>query len=204
MENTPENRKFLTGPVSDDFISRTVFKMVTAAGWRYQVPPEEPGTFVWIAWPHTSNWDTVLAVVGDILWNRPSFVLVKEAYDRPGVREVMKFFKMLPIKRSSEGAAAAQEYYKKMNSSITLVPEGTRKKAKGWKKGFHWFAKNNGLRIVLCHINYENKILGWDGIVAPGDTPEETLLRCKEIYEKTNPRGKYPELASPICFPSDF
>jgi hypothetical protein len=84
MENTPENRKFLTGPISDDLISRTVFKMVTAAGWMYQVPPEEPGTFVWIAWPHTSNWDTVLGVVGDILWNRPSFVLVKEAYDRPG------------------------------------------------------------------------------------------------------------------------
>lgn len=203
MVNTPENRKFLTHPVKDDFISNLVFKIVTKAGWRYQVPPVEPGTFVWIAHPHTSNWDTILAVVGSILWDRPSFTLVKEEYDKPLLSDIMKVFRMLPIKRSVDGAKSAQEYYEKMNASIVLVPEGTRKKAKGWKKGFHWFAKKNGLRIVLCHFDYENRILGWDGIVTPGDTPEETLVRCKEIYEKTNPRGKFPELASPICYYSD-
>lgn len=203
-ENTPENRKFLTRPVKNDLVSNLVFNIVVKTGWRYQAPPDEPGTFVWVGYPHTSNWDAVLGVVGSIIYDRPSFTLVKEWYDKPGLRDVMKFFRMLPIKRSGEGAGATQKYYEKMNASIVLTPEGTRKKAKGWKKGFHWFAKNNNLRIVLCHYNYETKIVGWDGIIEPGETPEETLARCKEIYEKTNPRGKYPELVSPICYYSDI
>jgi 1-acyl-sn-glycerol-3-phosphate acyltransferase len=67
----------------------------------------------------------------------------------------MKLFRMLPIQRSAEGAKYAQEYYERLKASIVLVPEGTRKKADGWKKGFHWFAKNNNLDPSKIIVNYK-------------------------------------------------
>lgn len=192
-------RKFLEGPISDDLISNQTYNfLIKKLGWKIQEPPPENKSYVYIAYPHTSNWDTIISICTAIIWNRPSFVLVKESYDKPVLKDLMKFFRMLPIQRSVEGAKKAQEYYEKLKASIVLVPEGTRKKADGWKKGFHWFAKTNNLEIVLMHLNYAEKIIGWDAIIKPGNTPDETLELCKEIYEKTNPTGKYPELASPI------
>lgn len=191
-------RKFLDSPISDDIISKQVYNLlIKKLGWKIEEPTEKK-TYVYIAYPHTSNWDTVISIATAIIWDRKSFVLVKEGYDKPILKEIMKFFRMLPIQRSAEGAKAAQEYYEKLKASIVLVPEGTRKKADGWKKGFHWFAKNNNLDIVLMHLNYKDKVIGIDGIISPGSNPDETLQKCKEIYEKTNPIGLYPEFASPI------
>jgi len=191
-------RIFLNKPIKDDIISNAGFNFIKKLGWKIQEPPGEEKTYVYIAYPHTSNWDTILSIATAFTWGRSSFVLVKESYNKPVLKNLMKFFRMLPIERSAEGAKAAQEYYEKLKASIVLVPEGTRKKAKGWKKGFHWFAKNNNLDIVLMHLNYEEKIIAWDAIISPGETADETLQKCKEIYEKTNPIGKFPELASPI------
>lgn len=150
MENTPENRKFLTRPVKDDFISNLVFKMVTKAGWRYQVPCEIEGSCVYVAYPHTSNWDTILGICASYIWDRKIFILVKEDYDRPCIREIMKYFSMLPIQRSGGAVDSSQEYYKKVGGSITIAPEGTRKLGRGWKKGFHWLAKRTVFPLYLA------------------------------------------------------
>lgn len=200
MENPSKKRSFLSKPVRNDLTANLIFKILTSAGWKFQVPPKVTGSSVWVGYPHTTNWDGFFTIMGSIIWDYPSFTLVKEYYDKPVLRDILKTVNILPIKRSIEGAKLAQEYYKKNKVSIIISPEGTRKKAKGWKKGFHYFAKENGLPIVLCQVDYKNKFLGWDGVVEPGNTPEETLQKCKEIYEKTNPRGLYPELVSPICY----
>jgi 1-acyl-sn-glycerol-3-phosphate acyltransferase len=191
-------RKFLDKPIKDDLISKFGFNCIKNLGWKIQEPPGEEKTYVYIAYPHTTNLDTILSIFTAFTWGRSSFVLVKESYDKPVLKDIMKLFRMLPIQRSAEGAKYAQEYYERLKASIGLVPEGTRKKADGWKKGFHWFAKNNNLDIVLMHLNYETKVIGWDAIITPGETPDETLQKCKDVYEKTNPIGLYPELASPI------
>lgn len=190
-------REFLNKPIKDTLLSNLVFKAVTVAGWKYQVPHEKM-TCVYVAYPHTSNWDTILGLCASIIWDNKLFVLVKEDYDKPVLRDIMKFFRMLPIKRSLDGAKSTEEYYRKMGCSITIAVEGTRKKSNGWKKGFYWFAKNNNIPIILGHYNYEEKIFGWDAIIEPTGTYDEILEKCKVIYEKTKPVGKYPEFASPI------
>lgn len=196
--NKNNMRIFLDKPVKDTLMSNLVFKAVTKAGWKYQVPADLDGACVYVAYPHTSNWDTVLGICASYIWDIKIFVLVKEDYDKPILRDIMKFLSMLPIQRSGGALNASRDYYKKTGASITIAVEGTRKLGKGWKKGFHWLAKENNIPIVLGHYNYKEKIFGWDAVFDAGPTPDDTLQKCKEIYEKTNPIGKYPELASPI------
>jgi 1-acyl-sn-glycerol-3-phosphate acyltransferase len=202
MIRSPNVREFLTKPVKDTFISNLVFKMVTKAGWRYQVPCEIEGSCVYVAYPHTSNWDTVLGICASYIWDRKIFILVKENYDRPVLRDIMKFCSMLPIQRSGGALRSSQEYYRKVGGSITIAPEGTRKLGRGWKKGFHWLAKENDIPIILGYYNYDKKIFGWDAKFDAGETPEDTLRTCRDVYDETKPIGKYPRMANPISFES--
>lgn len=192
-------RSYLNKPVKDTLLSNIVFKLVTKAGWKFQEPHPKMSC-VYIAYPHTSNWDTILGLCASVIWDNNIFTLVKEDYDKPILRDIMKSFKMLPIKRSYSGAESVQDYYNKIGGSIVIAVEGTREKAQGWKKGFHWFAKNNNLPIIIGYFNYKEKTFGWDAILTAGDTPEETLQKCKDILDKSNPVGKYPNKASPIKF----
>jgi len=191
-------RIYLTKPIKDNLVSNLTFKIITKLGWKYQEPPKLEESCVYVAYPHTSNWDTILGLCAGIIWNHKIFVLVKEDYDRPILREIMNFFNMLPIQRSSGALSDTQNYYKKTKASIVVAVEGTRKLSKGWKKGFHWLAKENNLPIILGHYNYKEKIFGWDAIMFACESPEQTIQKCKEVYLETNPVGKYPELASPI------
>lgn len=135
-------RKFLNKPINNDLFSKLTFEIVTKAGWKFQEPHPKMSC-VYVAYPHTSNWDTLIGLCASVIWGYPAFTLVKEDYDKPVLRDIMKFFRMLPIKRSSAGARSAQEYYQKMGGSIIIAVEGTRKKSDGWKKGFHWLAQKN-------------------------------------------------------------
>lgn len=191
-------RKFLEGPIKNDIISNITFKIIKKMGWKFMEPPPGNKKYVFIGYPHTSNWDTFFAVSLSIIWDHPSFTLIKESYDKPILKSLMKSLRMLPIKRNTLGANFAQDYYNQQKVSIVLVPEGTRKKSNGWKKGFYWFAKNNNLDIVLMKFDYIKKEFTWLEIIKPGNTPDETLNLCKKIYEQANSIGKYPELASPI------
>lgn len=151
-------REYLSKPVKNTTLSNLVFKAVTKAGWKFQKPHPKM-TCVYVAYPHTSNWDTILGLCASVIWDNPIFTLVKEDYDKPVLRNIMRYCRMLPIKRSSVGAKVVQEYYSKVGGFIVIAVEGTRKKSEGWKKGFHWFAKNNDLPIIIGYFNYKEKLL---------------------------------------------
>jgi len=51
-------REFLDKPLKNSIISNAVFNIVTKLGWKYQKPHPKM-TAVYVAYPHTPNWDTV-------------------------------------------------------------------------------------------------------------------------------------------------
>jgi len=183
--------------------SKFWFLVMKAAGWNmkrnFHVAPYKGESFIWIAYPHTSNWDTFWGYVGLTISEVPFYIVVKDFYDKPIFKPLNKLAHLLPIKRDNSATEVINKKIKENKSAmIVMIPEGTRKKASGWKSGFHHFATKNSLRVLPTYVCYKRKLLVHNEPISPGGTVEETILRCKEVYEKDMPTGKFPDLASPI------
>jgi hypothetical protein len=184
------------------FDSKFWFLVMKSMGWNitnFHESPYKGESFVWIAYPHTSNWDTFWGYVALSISDVPFFIVVKDLYDKAIFKPVVKLAHLLPIKRDNSAIEVINRKIKENKSAmIVMIPEGTRNKVPGWKSGFHHFAVKNNLRILPTYVCYERKMLVHCEPISPGVSAEETIAKCKEIYDREKPIGKYPDLASPI------
>ena len=157
-------------------------------GWTYEdLPPEWTNRRVVIGFPHTSNMDTVRA-----------FAYIKIA--KIDVKLLMKaewffwpmsvFFRNLggiPVARNKASGFVGQiveEFNKRDDFILALVPEGTRKKVKKVKKGFWAIAKGANVPITCWYLDNRAKKTRWVGSIMPGENLEDDLLIINELYEK--------------------
>jgi hypothetical protein len=180
--------------------SKICFVIVDKLGWKITKLPDElrNESFIWIAYPHTSNWDTFFGFLSLTLSQVNFYIVVKDFYSKLIFKPLNYIAHLLPIKRDKSAISVINDKIKATKSCIVMVPEGTRHKTTGWKAGFHIFAKKHNMRILPTYVCYERKLLKHCSPITVEKTAEQTIAKCKEIYEIEKPMGKYPELASPI------
>jgi len=161
--------------------------------------PEDIGSCVVLAGPHTSNWDTVYALAGlHKLRNNARFALKKE----------LMFFPFGPFLRSV-GAIAIDRKPKKINRKITAVdamaelfktekdlalmisPEGTRSPTIKWRSGFYYVAKKANVPMVCAYLDYKNKIAGIGPVFYPTEDLDTIMQEVQKFYSSIP--AKYPE-----------
>jgi len=160
---------------------------------------------IFIAAPHTSNWDGFWLMVYKVAMQIDLHFLAKHTLFWWPLGTVLRALGAIPIDRSDSTSTVQQvvdEFAGRDRFWFALAPEGTRKWQPYWKTGFYRISKAADILLVLGFIDYENKQMGI-GITLPAERNlADDLQLMQQFYE---PRvGRIPGNTGPVEFPPGF
>jgi 1-acyl-sn-glycerol-3-phosphate acyltransferase len=165
-------------------------------GWQVQgaLPPEARRS-VFIAAPHTSNWDLPYTLMAAFALGLRIHWLGKASLFRRPCGGVMRWLGGIAVDRSRPGGlvASAADALAGDGPALQLVvpPEGTRGRTRHWKTGFWHIARLANVPIVLAYMDYERRVCGLGPLFTPSDDVEADLVVIKRFYAPI--KGRRPE-----------
>ena len=163
-------------------ISKALLRM---AGWTVGPMCEDVPKCVICVAPHTSNWDFI---VGKLLYTalgrNASFLIKKDWFFFP----FNLFFSWLggvPVDRQKHTSVTDQMvevFNKRKIFQLAITPEGTRKRAEEWKKGFYYIAQKAQVPIMIAYFDYAKKEAGIKGLFYPTGDVEKDIQTIREYY----------------------
>lgn len=147
--------------------------------------------------PHTSAFDFIWSYVYyTSVGGNANFLVKKEFFFWPLGFFIRKMGGM-PIDRS-KGANVIRQAIKLFNENehfhMSITPEGTRKRTKNWKAGFHTIARNANVPVYLTSFDWGRKQLTIWGEFKLTDDHKEDIKRMKDFYREKGVQGRNPEL----------
>ncbi len=160
--------------------------------------PDEPKA-IFIAAPHTSNWDGFWGLVYKIAIGAEVHFFAKHSLFWFPLSTLLRALGGIELDRDRAGSAVRQaiDMFKEKDSFyFGLAPEGTRGKAAGWKSGFYRIAEGAGVPVYLGFLDYAHKRLGIGPRFEPTGDPEADFTVLRNFYDGI--QGRWPEKTSPI------
>ena len=173
-----------------------VCKLLTFKIFRFNVKGNFPNIkkLVVLVFPHTSNWDFIIAVgVRTLLREEINFVIKKEYYNFL----TTNFFNSLggkPIDRS--GKMNSVEVISDMFENnevfrIAIAPEGTRKLVDHWKTGFYHIALKTNCKIVPVAFDWKKREVRIFKVFSATSSFDNDIKFLKSLFKGVE--GKIPE-----------
>jgi 1-acyl-sn-glycerol-3-phosphate acyltransferase len=183
-------------------IARLILRL---CGWEAvgDVPALDKAVFV--AAPHTSNWDGVWMLVYKVAINVDVRFLAKHTLFWWPLGNVLSALGAMPINRSATQDTVNQLVEKFAANDqlfLALAPEGTRRWQPYWKTGFYQIAKSANVPVVLAFIDYKKKKLGVGITLPDGQTMEQDLATIRDFYAQFTACN--PERRGPVAFPPEW
>lgn len=163
-------------------------------------PDAEKALF--IAAPHTSNWDGVWAMIYTVARGIDIRFFAKHTLFWFPLGAVLRALGGIPLNRGKPGsavAAAVRAFRTNDTFFFGLAPEGTRRPKQHWKTGFYRIAMEADVPVVLGFLDYGARRLGIGPIVKLSGDRDADLSRIREFYSTIE--GRWPANVSPIRFP---
>lgn len=139
-------------------------RLLSLLGWQlhFQGLPARQGVIV--AYPHTSNWDFVVAITAKWAFGLPVQFWGKDSlFKIPLFGAWLRWVGGIPVVRSAsngivENAVACLKQAQREDSYmwVALAPEGTRKRTEGWRSGFYQTVVLAGVPLGLAHLDFGN------------------------------------------------
>jgi 1-acyl-sn-glycerol-3-phosphate acyltransferase len=178
--------------IFDTPVVNTVLRAISVAvlklnGWTVegQLPPEARKS-VFIATPHTSNWDLPYTLMVAFALRLNIYWMGKASIFRFPFGALMRWLGGIAVDRekSNNLVAASAQAILQADGPLQLVvpPEGTRGKTRHWKTGFYFIAQQAQVPIVLAYMDYERKVSGIGPIFQPTGDVEADLAAIKRFY----------------------
>lgn len=182
------------------FGQRLALRLLHLFGWKVRYKPLPGPHGVAIVYPHTSNWDFAVGLLGKWALGLPLRWLGKESLFRGPWAGIMRSWGGVAVERSSS-TGATQRLADRMRESdwfwIALAPEGTRSYRAHLRSGFYHLAVMAKVPLLMVYMDYPNKELGVvDSIRLSGDQ-EIDMAAIAAAYK--GHLGRHPELAAPIA-----
>jgi 1-acyl-sn-glycerol-3-phosphate acyltransferase len=174
-------------------------------GWKIHGVTPSHRKFVFIAAPHTSNWDLPFMLATAYVMGVRISWLGKHTLFTPPWGWFMRKLGGIPVDRRAPQSLVTQlaEKFKSSDYLVLAVPpEGTRSKVNFWKSGFYHIASHSGVPIGLGYLDYGRKLCGLGMFVMPGGNVNEDMDRIRAFYR--NIRGKHPDLESEPRLPEEI
>ena len=182
---------------------RFALRLLRLFGWtmRYKPLPGHHG--VAIVYPHTSNWDFLIGLLGKWALGLPFHWLAKESLFQ-GLSgrlfgRMLRAWGGMPVERDAATGATAQLAQRMKESDwfwLALAPEGTRSFRPHWRSGFYHLAVTARVPLLMVYLDYPNKELGIiDSIRLTGDQAID-MAAIAAVYK--GHLGRHPELAAPV------
>jgi 1-acyl-sn-glycerol-3-phosphate acyltransferase len=173
-------------------------------GWtvRFDGLPAQQGVIV--VYPHTSNWDFVVAILAKWavglqlrFWGKDTLFQV------PLLGRWMRWLGGVPVRRNAPQGVVAQVLNSVSEARtaqrlfwLGLSPEGTRQWTPGWRSGFYHVALRGQLPLGVVRLDYRQRVVDATAFMTlTGDTHAD-FRRFAEILDGAT--GKNPALAAPI------
>ncbi|MFK7914958.1 MAG: 1-acyl-sn-glycerol-3-phosphate acyltransferase [Pseudomonadales bacterium] len=167
-------------------------------GWQLQGNAPTAPRFVFIASPHTSNWDFIWMLLAASALGFKISWLGKHTLFKAPFGGVMRWLGGVPIKRDSGGDYVTQiaaQFAAASTLALAVPVEGTRGRSEHWRSGFFYIAQAAQVPVVFSYLDYGRRLVGIGPTLAPGLTLVETMNRARAFYDPM--RGKYPHLSGP-------
>ena len=190
------HRTIFDTPVVNTVLRGLSIVFMKLAGWKVvgALPPGAAKS-VFIAAPHTSNWDLPYTLMVAFVLRLNIYWMGKEQIFKPPFRGIMMWLGGIPVNRASSNnvVAASVEAIKAADGPLQLVvpPEGTRSKARYWKTGFYYIALGAQVPIVMAYLDYSRKVGGLGPVFEPSGDIEADMVRIKAFYAPF--KGKNPD-----------
>ncbi|CAN7399206.1 1-acyl-sn-glycerol-3-phosphate acyltransferase [Pseudoduganella sp. LjRoot289] len=179
---------------------RVALRVLTLFGWRLLFRPLPGPRGICVIYPHTSNWDFIVGLLGKWALDLPFRWLAKDSLFRIPV--LGKWFHAMggePVDRSAQ-TGMIQRQAARMNAAqwywVGITPEGTRSYRENWKSGFYRLALEARVPLCLVYIDYPNKTLGLNQHVFPSGDQAADMAAIRAGFE--GHEGLHPEKAAPI------
>lgn len=185
--------------------------LLRALGWQLHFDglPALQGMFV--VYPHTSNWDFVLAVIAKWsiglqvnFWGKGSLFKV------PLLGAWLRWMGGIPVLRDAPYGLVGQAVRQLQDARgagrycwFGLAPEGTRKYTEGWRSGFYRTAVQADITVCLVRLDYSRKtIVANEFMRLSGDTQAD-MAHIAAYFDGAH--GLYPTQESPVrLLPADI
>lgn len=182
MHNT-----IFTTPVISTVMRWLSLAYLKLAGWKVEGSlPQAARVSVFIAAPHTSNWDLPFTLMAAFALRLNIYWMGKEEIFKPPFRTIMMWLGGVPVRRSQSNnlvAASAQALIDSQHPmQLVVPPEGTRSKVRYWKTGFYHIAQTAQVPIVLSYLDFGTKRLGLGPLLVPSGDIEADMVTIKAFY----------------------
>jgi len=174
-------------PQRSSSTSRLFWQKVTQLqGW--QVLGEIPNIphAVLIAAPHTTNMDGILGIQLALALGLDVSIMFKEELYRAPLRGLWDWGNAIPVNRASATGLVEQmcEIFKQRDKFwLAIAPEGTRKSATTWKRGFYHIAVAAQVPIVMVGFDYAKKAVIFLGLFEPTGDFDADLPKILAFYK---------------------
>lgn len=168
----------------------------TAVGGMPDVPKA-----VFIAAPHTSNWDGFWALVYLVSIRADIHFFAKKSLFWFPLGSLLRALGGIPLDRQRAGSSVEQaisRFQEDESFYFGLAPEGTRKKTPAWKSGFYRIAEGASVPVYLGFLDYSKRRLGIGRRLDLSGNKDADLEACRSYYADIE--GRWPEQTSPIQF----
>lgn len=170
--------------------------------WRFEgeMTADTP-KLVFIAAPHTSNWDMPFMLA--VAWSlgiRPCFMAKKSLF-APPFGGIMRWLGGVSVDRNAPKGLVGQmaaEFSRRDTLALVVPPEGTRHRTDHWKTGFYRIAQEAQVPIACCFLDFGRRCGGVGPIFVPTGDRNADMARIAEFY--TPIKGKIPENFGPVRF----
>ena len=190
-----------TQPSRPSWWRRFCLWLLKTLGWT-PVTAELPGPRgVIIVYPHTSNWDFLIAVLYRFGTGLRTNWMGKDSIFRWPVRGLFLRMGGVPVNRRAASGfigAAIEQYRANDWMWLSLAPEGTRKHTDHLKSGFYQIALGADIPCGLGFIDYATRTLGIQRFVRFSGDVEQDLALLREFY--ADKVGRIPAGASELRF----
>lgn len=181
------HRTIFDTPIVNTVLRGVSLGVLRLLGWRVEgrLPPGCEKS-VFIAAPHTSNWDLPFTLMVAFALRLNIYWMGKQQIFRPPFRHVMMWLGGIPVQRESSNnlVEASAQALRLADGPVQLVvpPEGTRSKVRYWKTGFYYIALQAKVPIVLAYMDYESKRSGLGPVLVPSGDIEADMRTIKAFY----------------------
>lgn len=183
-------------PVVNTVLRGLSVAILRMAGWKVEGQlPADCTKSVFIAAPHTSNWDFPYTLMVAFALRLNIYWLGKASLFRFPFRHTMMWLGGIPVERSKANnlVAASADALVAVDGPVQLIipPEGTRGKTLYWKTGFYYIALSAKVPIVMAYMDYERKVSGLGPAFYPSGDLEADMVHIKAFYAPF--KGKNPD-----------
>ena len=181
------------------WLAGTVLRL---AGWRIEGEIPDLPKLVLIGAPHTTNLDGFFGIATLIALGLDATTMIKDSAFRGPLGAFLRWAGAIPVVRSQARGVVEQSidaFRSRPRMALLIAPEGTRKAAGDWKRGFHHIARAAGVPIVPAAINYRTRRILLGPPLTPGPDLDHDLEQLWAFFAREGYPHHTGRLSRPLA-----